>query len=282
MKKLLLGALGIVLSTQICFAQAPESFNYQAIVRDAQGNTIPNATVSFRLTIRKGSSQGASAYQEVQSKTTNDYGHVSLQVGEGTFQSGSFEDIDWGTDSYWLQVELDLTGGTNYSVMGVSQLLSVPYALHAKTVDVAKVAFHASANADQSVTPFTYDTLHCDNITAGENFATPLGVFDINTYAFIAPTDGVYFFQAAAMWDSITDTYRCGAFFRVNHTDEVGSWTQSAGAGGVINNNLSTTLRLSAGDEVRLRIYNGDIVTRSTFTGGGSYCFFSGHLIFEE
>ena len=63
---------------------------------------------------------------------------VNLEIGKGTVVSGVFEDIDWGDALYFLQIEMDENGETNYQLMGTSQMVSVPYALHSKTASIAK------------------------------------------------------------------------------------------------------------------------------------------------
>jgi hypothetical protein len=102
-------------------------------VRDAVGNPLVTQAVSFRFTIIKGTPIGADVFQEIHNVTTDDFGAVSLVINNGTGKVGVFENIDWGADSYFLKVELDKTGGSSYTDMGTTQLLSVPYALYSKT-----------------------------------------------------------------------------------------------------------------------------------------------------
>lgn len=113
-------------------AQAPEGFNYSAIVRDNSGNPLSNQEVSFRFSIVRGNVSGTVAYSETHSTMTDPLGQVSLIIGNGEIISGVFATIDWGADAYFLKVELDRTGGSSYVEMGISQFLSVPYALYAK------------------------------------------------------------------------------------------------------------------------------------------------------
>jgi DNA/RNA endonuclease YhcR with UshA esterase domain len=132
MKKYLLSFLLLTISLS-AYSQAPEGFNYHAILSDNLGNPLINQAVSFRFTIIQESPLGADVFQETHNVTTDDFGAVSLIINNGTSKVGVFETIDWSTDSYFLKVELDKNGGTSYTNMGTSQLLSVPYALHAKT-----------------------------------------------------------------------------------------------------------------------------------------------------
>ena len=110
MKKAVLFFVSIMLAAGI-FAQAPESFTYQAIVRDANGQPLPNTPVTFQFNILQGSASGTVVYSEDQATTTNDFGLVNLQIGQGTVNSGDFSTIDWGNDSYFLNIQIDQGSG---------------------------------------------------------------------------------------------------------------------------------------------------------------------------
>ena len=110
-------------------AQAPQSFSYQAIVRGVDGNPLTDQLVSIQIKLHQASESGTVVYCETHSTTTNPLGLVNLKIGTGTIVSGSFLNIDWSTGSYFLEVELDPVGGTAWIPMGITQLVSVPYAL---------------------------------------------------------------------------------------------------------------------------------------------------------
>lgn len=120
---------GLTLST---LAQAPEGFNYQAVVRDAGNAILANQAVGVQIAILQGSATGTAVYTETFSATTNAYGLINLPIGTGTTVD-NFSTIDWSVGPYFIETSIDVTGGTTYSVMGTSQLMSVPYALFAKT-----------------------------------------------------------------------------------------------------------------------------------------------------
>ena len=122
-------ALAITLSS---FGQAPEAFKYQAVVRDAGGVILTNQAVGYQLTILQGSPSGTAVYSETFSPTANGYGLVNLEIGTGT-TTDDFTLIDWANGPFFMETAADVTGGTSYVVMGTSQLVSVPYALYAKT-----------------------------------------------------------------------------------------------------------------------------------------------------
>lgn len=120
----------------VAFSQVPEKFSYQAVVRDNSGNPVPNQTVSFRMSILEDNISGTAVYTESHTVPTNQFGVVSFEVGTGVVSQGSFSSIVWGDHQYFLQVELDITGGSAFTLMGTTQLMSVPYALYARQADL--------------------------------------------------------------------------------------------------------------------------------------------------
>ena len=119
------------------FAQTPEKMSYQAVIRDAKDNLITNTQIGMQISILQGSSIGTAVYVETQEPTTNANGLVSIEIGTGT-TSDDFSTIDWTDGPYFIKTETDpdgTTGGIVYTITGTSQLLSVPYALHAKSAE---------------------------------------------------------------------------------------------------------------------------------------------------
>lgn len=114
-------------------AQSPQRINYQEIVRNSNGILVENIEVGMRITIFSGTKGPTSEFIETHKPTTDENGVVSIEIGAGTLVSGSLSNIDWSTGTYSVKTETDPEGGTNYTITGTSQLLSVPYVLHAKT-----------------------------------------------------------------------------------------------------------------------------------------------------
>lgn len=135
MKNLFLIIIACCLFTITAYSQAPQNFNYQAVVRDASGQPVTNSQVSFRLSILENGPSGATLFQEVHRPQSSDMGVVALQIGNGTNMVGSFSNVNWSNGDFWLQVEMDISGGNNYQIMSSNQLVSVPFAMHAATVD---------------------------------------------------------------------------------------------------------------------------------------------------
>lgn len=133
MKHKLHTTITVMLFTAFAFSQAPQGMNYQAAVRDSQGNLVTNHAVGFKFNIRQGSGSGTIVYSETQTPNTDQFGGIALVIGQGTVVSGTFSAINWASGTYFNEVLLDVTGGINYVSMGASQLMSVPYALYAKS-----------------------------------------------------------------------------------------------------------------------------------------------------
>lgn len=130
MKRVLL-LLSFLLFNFIVYCQAPRAFNYQAVVRDASGEILRNHEIALKVLLLEGASDGKSVYSEWHRLVTNNYGLINLEVGKGDYPSSSFKDINWGSGNYFIKLEIDVKGGTDFVAMGASQLLSVPYALYA-------------------------------------------------------------------------------------------------------------------------------------------------------
>jgi len=131
---LIITLTNLLISSSI-FAQSPQKMSYQAVIRNASNNLVASTAIGMQISILQGSSSGTAVYVETQTPTTNANGLVSIEIGGGTVVSGSFATINWANGPYFIKTETDPAGGTSYTITGVSQLLSVPYALHAKTAE---------------------------------------------------------------------------------------------------------------------------------------------------
>jgi len=117
------------------FAQTtPEKMSYQAVVRDADGQLVSDTAVGMQISILQNTTTGTAVYVEIHTPTSNENGLVSIEIGMGA-TSDDFSSIDWNTGPYFIKTETDLTGGSTYTISGTSQLMSVPYALHAKVAE---------------------------------------------------------------------------------------------------------------------------------------------------
>ncbi len=178
MKKYLILILIVKLFSLSVFAQAPQGLNYQAVAYNASGVAVTNQLLGVRLSILDGSATGTLVYQETQNPTTDNTGLFSIVIGNGTVVSGTFSTINWGNGSKWLKTEIDITGGTNYVVMGTSQFMSVPYALYANTAGTAAVGGLGSpsfTNPDgfNGMTPVIIEDSINYTVPSGKNLYIP-------------------------------------------------------------------------------------------------------------
>lgn len=131
MKKLFL-LLTFYAQLLILLGQAPQSFNYQAVIRDSSNNIINNQSIGVQIAILQGNTNGNSVYTETFSETTNDYGLINLQLGSG-ISTDDFNTISWENGPFFIETSIDVNGGSNYLLMGATQIMSVPYAIHSST-----------------------------------------------------------------------------------------------------------------------------------------------------
>jgi len=134
MMKKIITILGVFLLALSSYAQTPEKISYQAIVRDGSDALVVSAITPIQVSILKTTAGGTAVYIEKHTPTTNTNGLLSIEIGGGAVQSGAFNTIDWSNDSYYIKTEVDVNNDAIYDVTGSSQLLSVPYALQAKSL----------------------------------------------------------------------------------------------------------------------------------------------------
>lgn len=128
MKKLYSIIAGLFITASI-FAQAPQKMSYQAVIRNNANTLITSTAVGMKISVLQGTSTGTVVYSETQTLNTNANGLVSLEIGSGTPLIGTFAGINWANGPYFIKTETDPTGGSNYTISGTNELLSVPYAL---------------------------------------------------------------------------------------------------------------------------------------------------------
>jgi hypothetical protein len=133
----------------LTYSQAPEKFSFQGVARDAAGKLVAGRDVSIRISIRPETALGSPVYQETHTAKTTANGVFNIEIGGGAGLSGQFSSIDWKSGKYFLQLEMDPDGGSSYVDLGATQLLSVPYAIHAAEALEAANASHANT-ADEA------------------------------------------------------------------------------------------------------------------------------------
>jgi hypothetical protein len=242
-----------VLLTACQFAQSPQKMSYQAVIRDAT-NHLVTTQVGMQISILQGSESGTPVYVETQTPTPNINGLVTIEIGTGT-TTDDFSAINWANGPYFIKTETDPLGGTTYNITGTNQLLSVPYALHAKTV-TSYSEIDPVYTSSHAVNITTTDIANLDNlsgvntgdqdgsetkVTAGTNVIITGNGTTISPYVVNATSGSTH---------AIGDTYKGGKIF----------WLDASGQHGLI----AATSDQSAG----IQWSNGSFTTTNAVRDG--------------
>jgi hypothetical protein len=229
MKRIILNALLCLITSTSLPAQVTDRMNYQAVARDASGNILGNQLVSIRLTVEDGSG-GSALYVETHSATTNQFGLFTLQIGNGSVVSGVYSNIDWSVGNHWLKVEMDPAGGSSYTDMGESQLLSVPYANYAAS---GGTPYYAGNGIDITSNTISLTNTTVNPGTYGDNVNIPQLTIDAQgriTDAINAPisgflpagTSGQTLRHNGSDWIANSNLYNDGSSIGIGTTSPVG------------------------------------------------------------
>lgn len=191
MKKNIL-IIALLLAGATAYAQAPNMLNYQGVARNSSGAPIGGSPIGLKLTIHDGSGTGTIVYEETQSPTTNTFGLYNVSIGTGTVTTGSWAGINWSTGNKYLEVSLDPTGGSAYTSLGTSQLLSAPYALYANKAGTAT-----------SATSLTGTVTMGGDVT-GTNASATVVKLQGNNVSATAPTSGQVLQWSGTAWTPAT------------------------------------------------------------------------------
>lgn len=230
--KRIFSIVSALLMTAGVWAQSPEKMSYQAVVRDASNTLVVSQSVGMQISILQGSVSGTAVYVETQTPSTNANGLVSIEIGEGTVVSGTFSTIDWANDSYFIKTETDPAGGTSYSIAGTSQLLSVPYALHAKTAE--------TVTGTITETDPVFDASVASGITSADttNWNNKLDSYSESDPIFGASIANGITEADTTKWNNNADTQNERIYFsayNANNNTSLPSWTS-----GVYSNKINT------------------------------------------
>ena len=183
---------GLILTANV-WAQGPQKINYQIVIHNETNKLVVNTKVGMRLSILKGAANGEVVYSESTTPTTNENGLATIKLGG----ESEFENIDWSADTYFIKTETDLNGGMNYTLAETSQIMTVPYALYAKTAESYSGTFHENdpsfqLSAAKSIT--SSDTASWNNkqnkLVAGRGIIISGDVIRLDTALFILDKTG--------------------------------------------------------------------------------------------
>ena len=224
-------------------AQSPGKMSYQAVIRNSSDQLVTSQNIGMQISILQGTASGEAVYVETQTPTTNANGLVTIEIGgdDATIVNGDFSAIDWANSTYFIKTETDPTGGINYTITGTSQLLSVPYALHAKTAETVTGEITVTEadplySASQAANIIAADIANLGNLSG-----TNTGDQDLNGLA----TQSALEDTASAIRTDIPDV----SGFISNETDPVYSASQAANIIAADIANLGNLSGTNTGDQ---------------------------------
>ncbi|PHS08584.1 MAG: hypothetical protein COA88_06370 [Kordia sp.] len=272
--KNLYSVLLVVLFTASSFAQAPQGFNYQSVVRDNLGNIIANTAVSLEFQLHQTIIAGAVVYTETHSVITSNQGVLSVVVGQGT-TIDDFTTINWGNDSYFLETSIDATGGSTYVSLGTTQMMSVPYALTALRVETGNTLDEAY---DEGVSAGDGRIISADagrvKIVATGDYGLEITADPTLTGLYISGTTtigqtGIYGYgsgDAYGIWGSNNGT-ASAVYATHNGVGEALEVSQTGAGKGVLITNTGTGRAI---DIVNSNVVNTDNALRISHAGTGT------------
>jgi len=252
------------------FPQAPQKMSYQAVIRNNAGQLVTNHMVGIRITILQGSPSGSPVYAETHTQTSNANGLVTLEIGGGNPVSGTFPGIDWSAGVYFLKLDTDPDGSTNYSITGTHPLLSVPFALYSKTAGNGSLWTKSGSNiyynngniGAGTINPATYIHVHGIPVASRGQFSlsSPAGR-DI----FFSFYESDIF--KAYLWYNVTDqdlrlqNYTAGDLTLNPYGGKVGIGTNTPDELLTVNGNTKVTGNIIPGGKI---ISQGNITVESS------------------
>lgn len=143
MKKFSVLLITILIGVIFVTAQTPNQFKYQAILRDAGGTILSSVNKTIVVDILQGNINGNSVFTETHNLTTTVQGLINMNIG--SVNTSGLANINWANNTYFIKITVDGT------VMGTSQLLSVPYALYSGAAGSVKGAVNANSTTITNV-----------------------------------------------------------------------------------------------------------------------------------
>ena len=110
--------------------QAQNFIPFQGIALDGSGKALTSKKIGIKISILKDGASGIVSYAESHAPTTDNNGLFQVNIGSGTALTNTFAAIDWSTLNYFLKLEMDVNGGTSYSLISTTKLGFVPFALY--------------------------------------------------------------------------------------------------------------------------------------------------------
>jgi hypothetical protein len=200
--------LVLLINTTSIFAQTPHGINYQTVVRDTSGNLLASQAVGTQFILHQTTASGIGVYTETWSSTTSTNGLLNFVFGTGT-TTDDFSAIDWSVGPYFLETLIDVTGGTTYISLGTSQLMSVPYALYAKTAQNVSNLNNSIVDVDND-TKIQVEEISDDDIIRFDIAGTEKWRMNGSTLEALNTGESVFIGEGAGVNDDLSNNQNIG------------------------------------------------------------------------
>ena len=158
-------------ATLICtmlFAQTNQGISHQAVIRDSENQPVSESPIGIRISIIHEDSDGEVVYVETHTPVSNENGLITFEIGAGEVLTGKFNGINWMYGPYFLKTEADPAGGDDYTISGITQLLSLPYAYHASSLTITSTngaKYGVGVDKDGNLFTFMVEESPCPDVT---------------------------------------------------------------------------------------------------------------------
>ena len=203
MKKIIL-TVAMAILAMLSFAQIPQTFSYQGVVRDADSKIVAEKPITVNVQILQGADDGTAVYTETHQVTTNANGLMTFELGSKDAES--FAKIDWSNAPYFVKTVASFDGK---QISGVTPLLAVPYALYAAKTDLS--GYYSKEEVDALLAALE-SKIENGNENSNDNGA-------IKAAFSVSADKQIYFSQGNLQYQASTGTWR----FAEHQYDMIGS-----------------------------------------------------------
>ena len=282
MKQILLSVLMAMIIT-VVKAQVPQQLNYQGVARNASGGPITYQNITVRISVIDSAAGGEVAYRETRRVMTNFVGLFNILIGSGgaTSVTGRMQDVNWSTGKKYIKLEIDPNGLSNFSLAGITQLQSVPYALSASPAGSAggdligtypspTIASYAITNnklADGSVSLSKIDPAVVTTLSNKLNISDTAEMLlpYVTKAGLVNPIAGkLNISDTATMLNPYYRSASAAADYATINTNINNEVTRATNAEEVLTGNLTTEVNRATAAEILLSSTKEDVANKST------------------